>query len=71
MNVQNMDFINNNKNNNNACHSALQPWESLGLLYNQSPTGVRFLNNHIFYKMGLLAPILEDLGVSLSLDSTL
>jgi hypothetical protein len=29
---------------------------SLGLLYNQSPPGVRFLNKIIFYRMGLLAP---------------
>jgi hypothetical protein len=38
---------------------------SLGLLYNQSPPGVRFLNKIIFYRMGLLAPcptpILEEL----------
>jgi hypothetical protein len=59
-----------------ACQSALQPWLSLGLLYNQSPPpGVRFLNKIIFYRMGLLAPcptpILEAQGVSLSLDSTL
>jgi hypothetical protein len=40
----------------NACQSALQPWVSLGLLYNQSPPGVRFLNKIIFYRMGLLAP---------------
>jgi hypothetical protein len=39
-----------------GCQSALQPWVSLGLLYNQSPTGVRFLNTIIFYRMGLLAP---------------
>jgi hypothetical protein len=48
-----------------------EPWP----LYNQSPPGVRFLNKIIFYRMGLLAPyltpILEDQGVSLSLDSTL
>jgi hypothetical protein len=58
-----------------ASQSALQPWASLGLLYNQSPPGVRFLNKIIIYRMGLLvpcqAPILEDRGVSLSLDSTL
>jgi hypothetical protein len=34
-----------------ACQSALQPWMSLGLLYNQSPPGVRFLNKIIFYRM--------------------
>jgi hypothetical protein len=39
-----------------ACQSALQPWVSLGLLYNQSPPGVRFLNKIIFYRTGLLAP---------------
>jgi hypothetical protein len=59
----------------NACHSTLQPWVSLGLLYNQSPPGVRFLNKIIFYSVGLLVlcpnPNLEDQGVSLSLDSTL
>jgi hypothetical protein len=42
---------------------------SLGLLYNQSSPGVRFLNTIIFYRMGLLAPcstpVLEDQGVSL------
>jgi hypothetical protein len=38
-----------------ACQSALQPWVSLGLLYNQSSL-VRFLNKIIFYRMGLLAP---------------
>jgi hypothetical protein len=58
-----------------ACQTALQPWVSLGLLYNQSPPGVRFLNKIIFYRMGLLVPfptpILEVQGVSLSLDSTL
>jgi hypothetical protein len=58
-----------------VCQSALQPWVSLGLLYNWSPPGVRFLNRIIFYRMGLLAPyptpILEDQDVSLSLDSTL
>jgi hypothetical protein len=58
-----------------ACQSALQPWVSLGLLYNQSPPRVRFLNKIIFNRMGLLVPcptpILEDQGVSLSLDSTL
>jgi hypothetical protein len=58
-----------------ACQSALQPWVSLGLLYNQSPLGAGFLNQIVFYRMGLLAPcptpILEDQGVSLSLDSTL
>jgi hypothetical protein len=56
-----------------ACQSALQPWVSLGLVYNQSPPGVSFLNKIIFYRMGLLAPIptLEDQGVCLSLDSTL
>jgi hypothetical protein len=58
-----------------ACQPALQPWVSLVLLYNQSPPGVRFLNKIIFYRMGLLSqcptPILEDQGVSLSLDSTL
>jgi hypothetical protein len=58
-----------------ACQSALQPWVSLGPLYNQSLPGVRFLNKIIFYRMGFLAPcptpILEDQGVSLSLDSTL
>jgi hypothetical protein len=52
-----------------ACQSALQPWVSLGLLYDQSPPGVWFLNTVIFYRMGLLAPcptpILEDQGVSL------
>jgi hypothetical protein len=46
-----------------ACQSALQPWVSLGLLYNISPL-VRFLNKIIFYMMGLLAPcpnpILKD-----------
>jgi hypothetical protein len=60
---------------NNACQLALQPWVSLGLVYNQSPPGVRFLNKMIFYRMMLLAtcptPILEDQGVPLSLDSTL
>jgi hypothetical protein len=58
-----------------AWQSALQPWVSLCLLYNQSPPGVRFLNKIMFYRMGLLAPcptpILEDQGVSVSLDSTL
>jgi hypothetical protein len=58
-----------------ACQLALQPWVSLGLLYNQFPPGVRFLNKIIFYRMGLSAPyptpILEDQGVSLSLESTL
>jgi hypothetical protein len=58
-----------------ACQSALQPWVNLGLLYNQSPPGVRFVNKIVFYRMGFLAlcptPILEDEGVSLSLDSTL
>jgi hypothetical protein len=58
-----------------ACHSALQASVSLGLLYNESPPGVRFLNKNIFYKMGLLAPyptpILKHQGVSLSQDSTL
>jgi hypothetical protein len=48
----------------NACQSALQPWVSRYLLYNQSPPGVRFLNKIIFYRMGLLAPypapIMED-----------
>jgi hypothetical protein len=39
-----------------ACQSALQPWVGLGLLYNQSPSGVRFLNKILFYRMGLLAP---------------
>jgi hypothetical protein len=39
-----------------ACQSALQPWVSLGLLYNQSPRGIRFLNKIICYRMGLLAP---------------
>jgi hypothetical protein len=29
--------------NVDACQSTLQPWVSLGLLYNQSPRGVRFL----------------------------
>jgi hypothetical protein len=57
-----------------ACQSVLQPWASLGLLYNQSPPGVRFLNKIIFYRMGLLAPcptpILEDQGFSLSLYPT-
>jgi hypothetical protein len=47
-----------------ASQSALQPWVSLGLLYNQSPPGVRFLNKIIFYRVGLLAPcptpILEE-----------
>jgi hypothetical protein len=38
-----------------ACQSALQPWVSFGLLYNQSPPGVRFLKKIIFYRMGLLA----------------
>jgi hypothetical protein len=60
----------------NACQfgaTALgMPWVSLGLLYNQSPPGVGFLNKIIFYRMGFLAPCptlnLED---SLSLDSTL
>jgi hypothetical protein len=46
---------------------------NLGLLYNQSPPDVRFLNKIIFYRMGLLAPcptpILEDQGVSLGLYS--
>jgi hypothetical protein len=42
-------------NTANACQSALQPWVSLGLLYNQSSPGVRFLNKIIFYRMGLLA----------------
>jgi hypothetical protein len=60
---------------NIACLPELQSWVSLGLLYNQSPPGVRFLNKIIFYRMELLAPcpttILEDQGVSLSLDSTL
>jgi hypothetical protein len=58
-----------------ACQSPLQPWVSLGLLYNQSSPGVRFLNKIIFYRMGLLAPcptpIVEGQGVSLSLDPTL
>jgi hypothetical protein len=58
-----------------ACQSALQPWVSLGLLFNQSPPGVTFLYKIIFYKIGLLAPcptpILEHQGVSLSLDCTL
>jgi hypothetical protein len=58
-----------------VCHSVLQPRVSLGLLYNQSPPGVRFLNKIIFYSIGLLAPCptptLEDQGVSLSLGSTL
>jgi hypothetical protein len=53
----------------------LQPWASLGLLYNQSPPGVWFLNKIIFYSMRLLAPCptpnLEDQGLSLSPDSTL
>jgi hypothetical protein len=45
---------------------ALQPWVSLGLLYNQSPLlsipsayprlAVRFLNKITFYRMRLLAP---------------
>jgi hypothetical protein len=39
-----------------ACRTALQPWVSLGLLYNHSPPGVRFLNKIIFYRMWLLAP---------------
>jgi hypothetical protein len=58
-----------------ACQSALQPWVSLGLLYNQSPPGVRFLRKIINDRMGLLAPcptpILEDQGASFSLDTTL
>jgi hypothetical protein len=58
-----------------ACQSALQPWVRLGLLYNQSSPDVRFLNEIILYRMGLLAPcptpILEDQCVSLNLDSTL
>jgi hypothetical protein len=58
-----------------ACQSALQPWVSLGLPYNQFPPDVRFLSKIIFYRMGLLAscptPILEDQDISLSLDSTL
>jgi hypothetical protein len=58
-----------------ACQSALQPWVSLGLLCDQSPPGVSFLNRIIFYRMELLAPcpapVHEDQGVSLSLDSTL
>jgi hypothetical protein len=40
-----------------ACQSALQPWVSLGLLYNQSPPGGRFLNKIIFNRMRLLAPM--------------
>jgi hypothetical protein len=31
-----------------ACQSALQPWVSLGLLHNQSPSGVRFRTKIIF-----------------------
>jgi hypothetical protein len=58
-----------------ACQSALQPSVGIGLLYNQSPPGVMFLNKIVLYSMGLLAPcpirILEDQGISLSLDSTL
>jgi hypothetical protein len=53
-----------------ACQSALQPWVSLGLLYNQSPPGVRFLNKITFYRMGLLAPcptpILEDESIHIT-----
>jgi hypothetical protein len=43
-----------------ACQSVLQPCLSLGLLYNQSSPGVRFLNKIIFYRMGtyLLSPCL-------------
>jgi hypothetical protein len=36
-----------------ACQLALQPLVSLGLLYNKSPPGVRFLNKIIFYRLGL------------------
>jgi hypothetical protein len=58
-----------------AFQPALQPWVSLGLLYNQSLHGVRFLNKTIFYRMGLLAPcptpILKDQDFSLSLDCAL
>jgi hypothetical protein len=47
-----------------------EPWPTL-----QPVSTVRFLNKIIFYRIGLLAPcptpILEDQGVSLSLDSTL
>jgi hypothetical protein len=54
-----------NRYNISACQLVLQHWVSLGLLYNRSPPGVRFLNKIIFYRMGLLAPcptpILEDL----------
>jgi hypothetical protein len=35
------------------CQLVLQPWVSLGLLYNPSPTGVMFLNKIICYRMGL------------------
>jgi hypothetical protein len=41
----------------NTCQSALQPWVSLGLLYNQSPPGVRFLNKIIFLQNGIVSPM--------------
>jgi hypothetical protein len=52
-----------------ACQSALQPWVSLGLLYNQSPPSVRFLNKIIFYRMALLAPCPVLLSIPVSLCS--
>jgi hypothetical protein len=64
------DFDHEDEGSLPACQSALQPWVSLGLLYNQSPPSVRFLDKIIFYRMGLLAPCptpnLEDQSVSLT-----
>jgi hypothetical protein len=40
-----------------ACQSALQPRLSLGLLYNQSPPGVRFLNKIIILQDGVVSPM--------------